>query len=304
MKCELCHQKEAETAILVQKGDEEQELYVCRACASQERVRRQKKSQRTRKTEGLPPGVSISVTGVGPEAAPPPQIIEAIMSAMQGMVTDLESAGKAAKTDEPKVEKEPDYAVLPCTRVPSAYRVGGALHLEGLNLIGELPAVKRAFKALRLRLVGETADVVKDTGHVFRVAHAGTPEMAERVLADLLAQERHARVRLFEEMPRVFEDAVSRSIAILKSCRLLSEWEFLDIISPLRIAAELDFLDNFTREEALALTRPRINLPQTPDPCTIEEQREKDRRDAALADKVNRRFKSVRLNARGKDSLT
>ena len=58
MKCELCHQKDAETAIQLEKDGEEQELYVCRECANRERVRRQKKSQRTRKgADGLPPGV-------------------------------------------------------------------------------------------------------------------------------------------------------------------------------------------------------------------------------------------------------
>ena len=59
-----------------------------------------------------------------------------------------------------------------------------------------------------------------------------------------------------------------------------------------------------TREEALSLTRSRIHLPQTPAPASFEEQKEKDRRDGILADKVNKRFKSVRLNARGKDWLT
>ena len=97
---------------------------------------------------------------------------------------------------------------------------------------------------------------------------------------------------------------MGQKTAILRSCRLLSEWEFMDIISPLRLAAQLDFLDNFTREEALSLTRSRINLPQTPAPASFEEQREKDRRDGILADKVNKRFKSVRLNAHGKDWLT
>ena len=64
MKCELCHQKDAETAIQVGKDGVEEELYVCQECARKERVRRQKKSQRTRKMTGLPPGMSISVTGV------------------------------------------------------------------------------------------------------------------------------------------------------------------------------------------------------------------------------------------------
>ena len=73
MKCELCHQKDAETAIQLEKDGEEQELYVCRECANRERVRRQKKSQRTRKgVDGLPPGVSISVSGVSSGDEPPP----------------------------------------------------------------------------------------------------------------------------------------------------------------------------------------------------------------------------------------
>ena len=63
MKCELCHQKDAETAIQVEKEGAAEELYVCHACAKKERLRRQKKSQRTRKAGDLPPGVSISVSG-------------------------------------------------------------------------------------------------------------------------------------------------------------------------------------------------------------------------------------------------
>jgi protein arginine kinase len=194
----------------------------------------------------------------------------------------------------------------------TALQVSALLHLEGLHLIGDLEPVLNALYALRMRYTGCCGDGLHNAAHLFRISNASMLGAEERdivsrtgrVLSDIVRQETNARIRLVEEMPRVFEDAISRSIAILKSCRLLSEWEFLDIISPLRIAAELEFLDNFTREEALALTRPRINLPQAPSPVTIEEQKEKDRRDAALADKVNRRFKSVRLNARGKEWLT
>ena len=160
--------------------------------------------------------------------------------------------------------------------------------------------------------IGCCGEGLKNAAHIFRITNAAMLGIEERdivartgrVLSDLVQQETNARIRLIQEMPRVFEDALSRSLAILKSCRLLSEWEFLDIMSPLRIAAELEFLDNFTREEALSLTRARLNLPQTFAPSTIEEQREKDRSDAKLADKVNRRFKSVRLNARGKEWLS
>jgi protein arginine kinase len=191
-------------------------------------------------------------------------------------------------------------------------QVSALLHLEGLHLIGDLDPTLNALYGLRMHCSGCCGEGLKNAAHLFRISNASMIGIDERdivsrtgrILSDLVHQESNARIRLVEEMPRVFEDAISRSIAILRSCRLLSEWEFLDIISPLRIAAELEFLDNFTREEALSLTRPRLNLPQSPFPCSLEEQKEKDRRDAILADKVNRRFKSVRLNARGKDWLT
>lgn len=190
--------------------------------------------------------------------------------------------------------------------------VSALFHLEGLHLIGDLEPALNALFGLRMRCQGWNGEGLRDAAHLFRVTNAsmiGTDERdivsrTGRVFSDLIQQESNARIRLIEEMPRVFEDAVARSLAILRSCRLLSEWEFLDIVSPLRIAAEFEFLDNFTREEALAITRPRMNLPQSPSPATYEEQKEKDRRDATLADKVNRRFKSVRLNARGKDWLS
>ena len=190
--------------------------------------------------------------------------------------------------------------------------VSALLHLEGLHLIGDLEPVLNALYALRMGCTGFCGEGLKDAAHMFRISNdsmlgIGERDMISRVgriLSDLVHQESNARIRLVEEMPRVFEDSISRSIAILKSCRLLSEWEFLDIISPLRLAAELDFLDNFTREEALSLTRSRINLPQSSGPSSFEEQKEKDRRDAILADKVNKRFKNVRLNAHGKEWLT
>ena len=190
--------------------------------------------------------------------------------------------------------------------------ISALFHLEGLHLIGDLDAVLNALGTLRLDFRGCCGSGMRDAGHIFRVTNAyyiGIDErdlMARvgRVFSDLVQQESNARIRLVEEMPRVFDDAISRSIALLRSCRLLSEWELLDIASPLRLAAELDFLDNFSREESAALMRARVGMQDSPPPDTYEEMRERDKRDAALADRVNKRFKNVRLNARGKDWLT
>ena len=185
-------------------------------------------------------------------------------------------------------------------------------HLEGLHLIGDLEPTLNALAGMRMGTRSYDGDGIKAAAHIYRVSNISKIGIDEheimmrvkRIFADLVKQESNARIRLVEELPLVLGDAISRSIAILRSCRLLSEWEFLDIISPLRIAAELDFLDNFTREDAFTFTKAYVNLRDSARPTTYEEMRERDRRDAAFAAKANRRFKNVRLNARGKDYLS
>ena len=295
MKCELCHEKDAETAIVLPgENGEERELYVCRACAGRERVRRQKKSQRTRK--GLGPGVSISVTGVSTDGETPPPIVEAIMNAFQGAVSDL--AKDMAKSSA-RSAKEPDYQDFPCARTESAYRIGSRLHLEGLHLIGELEAVQRAMRALRMRLVGVEADGVRDAGHVYQVQYEGSAERAKRVVEDILREERNARVRLFEEMPRVFGDSLCRALAILKNCRLLAPGEYFDLLSPLRLAAKEEMLDGITYEEIERMLA-EVDLTSAEDKL---EQNERDRVDAERADEMNARFEDVMLNERAEDKF-
>jgi len=288
MKCEICHKADAATAITRLANGEEEELYVCHACAAAERKSRQKKSQRTRKASGLPPGMSITVSGSGE----PPPILGAILNAVNGMVSDLEQAEK-----DSKAAQEPDYHDFPCDRVEASFRIGARLHLEGLHLIGELDAVRRACRALRMELVGVDADGVLTTGHVFGLKYSGSSEQAKRVIADLLAQERNARVRLFEEMPRVFGDSLCRALAILKNCRLLAPGELFDLLSPLRLAALENMLDGIDLKALEAM------LAETDLSCAEDklEQPERDKVDAERADEMNARFEDVVLNERAEE---
>ena len=298
MKCELCHQKDAETAIqLSRDGGEAEELYVCRECANRERVRRQKKSQRTRKEGGGPvPGVSISVSGVTTgDGEEPPPIVKAIMNAMSGFVSDLE---KAAGEAEP-AKKEPELVEFPCERAEPTYRIGDRLHLEGLHLIGELEPVGRALRALKMKLVGVDADGVRDSGHVYRLFYEGSQEAAKRVAEDILREERNARVRLFEEMPRVFGDSLCRALAILKNCRLLSPGELFDLLSPLRLAAIEKMLDGIDLAGIETLIS-SVDLTSKED---NETQESRDRMDAERADEMNRRFEDVVLNERAEEKF-
>jgi len=303
MKCELCQKADATTAIVRGEGDAAEELYVCAACAKAERLRRQKKSQRTRKLTGLPPGVSMSITRITPvdengdgadDGENPPPFIGAIMNAFQDMVSDIEKAAQ-----ESKAAQEPEYHDFPSSRVDAAYRIGHRLHLEGLHLIGELDPVKRAIHALKMDLLGVCADGVNESGHVYTLRYTGSSEQAKRVMEDLLREERNARVRLFEELPRVFGDSLCRALAIMKNCRLLSPGELFDLLSPLRLAAKEKMLDGITADEIEKMLL-EIDLSNSEDKL---EQPERDKVDAERADEMNRRFEDVVLNERAEEKF-
>ena len=309
MKCEICHQADAETVLLRGEGEAAEELYVCKACAKADRQRRQKKSQRTRKSSDLPPGVSMTITRIRPvdpdaedsddadgdEEAPP--IVKAFMHAMDGMVSDIEKAEEESRKSR---RKEAPYHEFPLARLEAPYRYRGHLHLEGLHLIGELEAVKRAFNALDMKLAGGELDGVRDPGHAFAIGYRGSSEQAKRVVGDLLREERNARVRLFEEMPRVFGDSLCRALAILKNARLLSPAELFDLLSPLRLAALEKMLDGVTLKE----------IEKIADACDLSnhddddlEPGERDRIDAERADEMNKRFEDVVLNERAEEKF-
>ncbi len=285
MKCEICDKNDAQTAITVTDGDGEKELYVCNACAGAERKKRQKKSLRTRKIGNLPPGMSITVSGSAGDAPPP--FIGAILEAVGGMVDNLEKASR--KNCE---KRDAEYVKLPLSRVKREYRVASSLHLEGLHLIGEMEAVQRAVKALGMKLTGIDIDGIRSAGHVYQLEYSGALERAKRFVSDLLEQERNARVRLFEEMPRVFGDSLCRALAILKNCRLLSPGELFDLLSPLRLAAlenMLEGTDLATIEEMIS----NVDLSGREEHLPNEER---DRLDAERADRINAVFEDVVLN--------
>ena len=305
MKCEICHKTDAQTAITRGEGDGAEELYVCHACAKAERQRRQKKSLCTRKMTGLPPGMSMSITEFssgeeegdkGHEDGPPP-FFGAIMGALHDMVSDLEKAKKELGRESRK--KRDKMSELPLAGLARPYRVCGRMHLEGLHLIGELEAVRRAVHALGCEIVGIDSDGILETGHAYAFRYGCSRERAARIVDAIVASERSARVRLFEELPRVLGDSVCRALAIMKNCRLLSPGELFDLLSPLRLAALERMLDGKKLADIERMMG-GVDLSGAEDGIG---QNERDRIDAERADEMNKCFEDVVLNERGEEKF-
>ena len=179
--------------------------------------------------------------------------------------------------------------------------VWAEFHLEGLHLIGDLSPVRAGLEAVRMTVQGIDADGLRSVGHVFRVWNAATLGLPERklvrrvmrVFEDLVQQEIYARQMLVEDSPRILEDSVMRALAILRSARLLSPWELFDLLSPIRLAANMGRLNGISREEVISLMAAQAKKPDLPPPETVADERKRDNRDAALADRTNKRFAHV-----------
>lgn len=278
MKCELCHKADASEA-LVRDGETDDELYVCAACAKAEKVRRQRQSQRTRKNAEAIEGLEEA-----------PQVVRDFVEAIKDFVGDIEMSVREVRAMR---EAEPNLNEIPAARAPAAFRIKGGFHLEGLHLIGEIDAVKRALHALDMDLIGICADGVNDSGHVYRLVYRGNQsERAKRVVQDLLREEKNARTRLRREEPRIFTDAICRALALLKNCRLLSSGEYFDLLSPLRLAAREKLLDGITTTEIERL----MNQQDLTNSADRLPQPERDQADSERADAVNQRFEEVLLD--------
>ena len=188
------------------------------------------------------------------------------------------------------------YLTASPSDVGTGLKAGAVMHLEGLHLLGELEPCMRGLEAMRMMAQGIDVAGIRQAGHIYRVMNSVTlGEREERLVersvnavATLVEQELNARTRLVEELPRVFSDAVCRALAILKSARLLSPAEALDLLSPVRLAASMGFLSGITSAEADRMMRGfPIFEPEDPD------VNRRDEADGKLADRINRRFARV-----------
>lgn len=193
-----------------------------------------------------------------------------------------------------------------------ALGIEGEFHLEGLHLIGDLPPVLAGIEAIRFCSRSLNTDGIRQAAHIFRISNAATLGLVEddllaratRLFEDLIVQELAARKALIHDNPRIFTDSVSRALAILRAARLLAPGELFDLLSPILLATSMGFLEGITRSETIKLMNAQLNKPELPPSETLDDERIRDERDARLADRINKRFATVKFNSHAEEYLS
>ncbi len=126
------------------------------------------------------------------------------------------------------------------------------LHLPALADSGAVPRIAAGLSRLRMSLRGTGFPAKKPRGAVYRLSNRMTLGLSEQeavanltgIARQVAEQEREARRKLAGDI--AVQDAVSRSLGLLRSARLLRNDEFLELISLVRFGIATGFIPDLS----------------------------------------------------------
>jgi len=163
----------------------------------------------------------------------------------------------------------PRYGYLTAcpTNIGTGLRVSVLIHLPALVLTKEIHRVIRSSSQLGLAVrgyYGEGSDVI---GNLFQISNQRSlgknvqelTRALESVVKRIIEYETQSAETLMEEAKNQTEDKIARSIGILKTARVLSTHEFMNLCSAVRLGCFIGFVDkNYVHilNDLLILTQP------------------------------------------------
>jgi len=143
------------------------------------------------------------------------------------------------------------------TNVGTGLRVSIMMHLPGLQLMGEIEQVIKGLSRIGLQVRGLLGEGSEAFGNMYQISNQttlGEPEQTilervERIAGEVADHERNARGRMLQKRRVFVADRVSRSVGILKSCRMISSGEALSFLSGLRLGLECGMIKGINRSK-------------------------------------------------------
>jgi protein arginine kinase len=189
---------------------------------------------------------------------------------------DLTDAVAAIMRVDDMLEARLDYAfhgkygyLTACpTNVGTGLRVSVMLHLPALKLTGEIEKAFRAAHDMRLAIRGLFGEGTEASGDFFQVSNQTTlgkteEQIVHEFLTEMVPQfvqyERRAREALIKRRGIAVDDKTKRSLALLRTARLINTDETMYLLSLVRLGintGRLEEVDLKTINELFLLTQP------------------------------------------------
>jgi protein arginine kinase len=227
--------------------------------------------------------------------------IQVLRSALQ-LVDAVEEIGRIDDTLEESLDfafhSRYGYLTACPTNAGTGMRVSVMLHLPALKMSGQIEQAFRAARDMRLAVRGLYGEGTEAHGDFFQVSNQTTlgksedqivREFLDSTVPQFVQYERRAREGLMKSNAAALEDKALRSIALLRSARIMGSEEAMYLLSLVRLGVSLGILTDIQPRvvnELFLLTQP-AHLQRI---CGKE--MEPSERGAARAEYVRRRLQA------------
>jgi len=154
-------------------------------------------------------------------------------------------------------DRDLGYLTACPTNLGTGMRASAMLHLPALGLQNQLHQSMNAISKLGLAVRGLYGEGTESSADLFQISNQSTLGSGEteiitklnRIIGDLITQERQARIRLLENDPHKLQDKVSRAYSICKSAYLMASQEALSLLSILKMGISIGFFQKISTSE-------------------------------------------------------
>jgi protein arginine kinase len=184
------------------------------------------------------------------------------------------------------------------TNLGTGMRASAMLHLPGLVLSEQINQTIQAANKIGLAVRGLYGEGSEALANLFQISNQATLGKSEieiidhinEVIEQIIGNEQDAREKLIEDRATMLQDQIGRAFAILRHAHIIPSKEALNLLSLIRLGADLEIFPNEDRES--------INVLLTeiqPAHLQIEAKRKLDaeERDILRADIVRRHLKTL-----------
>jgi protein arginine kinase len=141
------------------------------------------------------------------------------------------------------------------TNLGTGMRASVMMHLPGLVLTEQVGQVMKAVGKIGLAVRGLYGEGTEALGNLFQISNQHTLGeredeiivQIEKVIERVVDSEQNARAKLLEDHPVTLRDRVGRAYAILSHAHILASKEALELLSMLRLGADLDLVGSCDR---------------------------------------------------------